>query len=173
MLIINNKIKYFIMIVSMCVCACARVCVCCVCKGGRGRGYVGFKIFSISYLLNIFVLFVGAITSATINIESGTSRLLDRTRLQLVLEGVTTGTQQTSLTWRRNGNMITHGGGFFIGGGETIQGNLPCASQMYRVALQINGFLPGNYTYTADNANTADPGVTSPVFQVQGTSSLI
>ncbi len=117
------------------------------------------------------MLFVGAITSATINIADN-PKLLDRNALVLVIEGVTTGAQ-ASVTWRRNGSMITHMVGvFFIGGGETIQGNPPCESQMYRVAIEISGYLPGSYTYTADNADTTDPGVTSSVFEVQGTSSL-
>ncbi len=117
------------------------------------------------------LMFVGAITSATINFNTypGTSRLLDRNDLQLVIEGITTGAQQTSVTWRRNGSMITTGGGFFIGGGDTLHtGSPPCASRMYRVAMQANGYLPGSYTYTADNADTTDPGVSSPVFEVQG-----
>ena len=112
-------------------------------------------------------MFVGAITSATIHIDG--TRLLDRNRLQLAIEGVTTGAQATSVTWRRNGSMITTGGGFFIGGGSTRHtGNPPCADQMYRVALQTNGYLPGSYTYTADNADTADPGVTSSAVVIQG-----
>ncbi len=114
-------------------------------------------------------MFVGAITSATINIGMD-PKLLDRNDLVLVIEGITTGAQATSVTWRRNGSIITTGGvEFFIGGGETLHtGNPPCASQMYRAAIAISGYLPGNYTYTADNVNTADPGVTSPVFEVQG-----
>ncbi len=113
-------------------------------------------------------MFVGAITSATIMI-SASPNLLDRNALVLVLEGLTTGAQAKSVTWRRNGSMITTGGGFFIGGGETRHtGNPPCESRMYRVAIAISGYLPGSYTYTADNADTTDPGVTSPVFEVQG-----
>ncbi len=134
-----------------------------------------YSVFHILFI-NIFLLFVGAITSATINLntESGTSRFLDRNNLQLVIDGITTGAQATSVTWSRNGSMITSGvGGFFIGGGETVHTSTPaCESQMYRVALQMNGYLPGSYTYTVDNADTTDPGVTSPVFEVQGTSSL-
>ncbi len=115
------------------------------------------------------LMFVGAITSATINIDNCCQRLLNRNDLQLVIDGITTGAQATSVTWRRNGSMITTGGGFFIGGGETVHtGNPPCESRMYRVSIQTNGYLPGSYTYTVDNANTADPGVTSPVFVVQG-----
>ncbi len=115
------------------------------------------------------LMFVGAIISATIDIDNDNSRLLDRNDLQLVIEGITTGAQATSVTWRRNGSMITTGGGFFIGGGETRHtGNPPCESRMYRVAIQASGYLPGSYTYIVDNADTADPGVTSPVFEVQG-----
>ncbi len=114
------------------------------------------------------LMFVGAITSATTNIGMN-PKLLDRDNLALVLEGITTGAQATSVTWRRNGSMITHGGAFFIGGGETIHtGNRPCESQMYRVAIALYRYLPGSYTYTADNADTTDPGVTSLVFEVQG-----
>ncbi len=118
-------------------------------------------------------MLVGAITSATINLFANDQRLLDRNDLQLVIDGTTTGAQQTSLTWRRNGIMITTGGGFYIGGGDTIHtGNPECADQMYRVALQVNGYLPGNYTYTVSNANTPTP-VTSAVFEVQGTFTII
>ena len=117
------------------------------------------------------LMFVGAITNATINLNTDPgTRLLDHNDLVLVLEGITTGAQATSVTWRRNGSMITTGGGFFIGGGETRHtGNPPCADQMYRVAIQLNGYLPGSYTYTVSNANTPTP-VTSPVFKVQGNS---
>ena len=119
------------------------------------------------------MLFVGAITNATISICPYYSRLLDRNDLELTIEGITTGAQATSVTWRRNGSMITTGGGFFIGGGETRHtGNPPCESQMYRVALQMNGYLPGSYTYTGNNSNTADPGVTSPVLVIQGINKL-
>ncbi len=118
------------------------------------------------------LMFVGAITNATIffNTFPSSSRLLDRNDLQVTIEGATTGAQATSVTWRRNGSMITAGGGFFIGGGDAIHtGNPPCESRMYRVAIQINGNLPGSYTYTVSNANTPTP-VTSPVFKVQGNS---
>ncbi len=117
------------------------------------------------------MLFAGAITRATINLFANDQQLLDRSRLQLVLEGVTTGAQATSVTWRRNGSMISNVVHvFFIGGGETLHtGNPPCADQMYRVAIQMNGYLPGSYTYTVDNADTTDPGFISPVFEVQGT----
>ncbi len=81
-------------------------------------------------------MFVGAITRATIDIDDGDVRLLDRSNLQLTIQGITTGAQATSVTWRRNGSMITTGGGFFIGGGGARHtGNPPCADQMYRVAI--------------------------------------
>ncbi len=58
---------------------------------------------------------------------------------------------------------------FFTGGGETLHtGNPPCESKMYRITLQLNGYLPGSYRYTADNADTADPGVTSSTVLIQG-----
>ncbi len=58
-------------------------------------------------------------------------------------------------------------GVFYDGGGEFIVGTGPCESRMYRVALQVNGRLPGYYTYTVSNANTPTP-VISSVFQIQG-----
>ncbi len=91
----------------------------------------------------------------------------------LIIEGITTGGQATSVTWRRNGLVVDRntrlagGGSFFIGGGETIVGTGPCESHMYRVALLVAGRLPGEYTYTVNNANTPTP-MTSPVFTVQG-----
>ena len=77
------------------------------------------------------------------------------------------------MTWRRNNNivdrntMLAGGGSFYDGGGETIVGTGPCESHMYRVALQVRGYLPGTYTYTVSNANTPTP-VTSPVLTIQG-----
>ncbi len=74
------------------------------------------------------------------------------------------------MTWRRNGSIITNVVGvFFIGGGEPRHtGNPPCESKMYRIALQLNGYLPGSYTYTVNNADTEDPGVTSSTVLIQG-----
>ena len=113
-------------------------------------------------------MILGAITSASIWID-GNPQLVNRNSLEVGIAGITTGARATSVTWRRNGSMITTGGGFFIGGGETRHtGNPPCASQMYRVALHIAGYLPGNYTYTVDNAETRDPGVTSSFLEIQG-----
>ncbi len=67
---------------------------------------------------------------------------------------------------------LAGGGSFYDGGGEAIVGTGPCASQMYRVALLVYGYLPGSYTYTVSNANTSTP-VTSPVFTVQGRVSIM
>ncbi len=123
-------------------------------------------------------MIVGAITNATIQLDlDSPPQLADRDNLQLVIEGITTGGQATSVTWRRNNvtvdrNTRPAGGGLlYDGGGETVVGTGPCASRMYRVALLVTGRLPGSYTYTVSNANTPTP-VTSPVFEVQGTSSL-
>ncbi len=123
-------------------------------------------------------MIVGAITNATIQLDPDSSlQLADRDNLQLIIEGFTTGGQATSVTWRRNNVMVDKntrlagGGSFYDGGGETIVGTGPCESHMYRVALLVTGRLPGSYTYTVSNANTPTP-VASPVFEVQGTSSL-
>ncbi len=116
----------------------------------------------------------GAITNAPIQLDpDSSSELADHNNLELVIEGITTGGQPTSVTWRRNGlavdrnTMLAGGGSFFDGGGETIVGTGPCESQMYRVGLLVRGRLPGSYTYTVNNANTPTP-VTSPVFIVKG-----
>ncbi len=125
-------------------------------------------------------MIVGAITNTTIQLDpddEAATQLADRDNLRLVIEGITTGSEATSVTWRRNNDIVDRytrpagGGSFFDGGGEDIVGTGPCASQMYRVALLVTGRLPGTYTYTVSNANTPTP-VTSPVFEVQGTSSL-
>ncbi len=62
---------------------------------------------------------------------------------------------------------LAGGGRFYDGGGPTIVGTGPCESHMYRVALLVNGRLPGDYTYTVSNANTPTP-VLSPIFRIQG-----
>ena len=123
-------------------------------------------------------MIVGAITNAAIQLDPDSPlQLTDRDNLQLIIKGFTTGGQATSVTWRRNNVMVDRntrlagGGSFYDGGGETIVGTGPCESHMYRVALLVTGRLPGSYTYTVSNANTPTP-VASPVFEVQGTSSL-
>ncbi len=116
----------------------------------------------------------GAITNVTVQLEMDyLSELADRDNLQLVIEGITTGSQATSVIWRRNNVMVDRntrlagGGAFFDGGGEAIVGTGSCGSRMYRVALLVRGYLPGTYTYTVSNADTPNP-VTSPVLIIQG-----
>ncbi len=117
---------------------------------------------------------LGAITNALIQLNSHSSpQLADRDNLVLIIEGITTGGQATSVTWRWNNTIVdkhtrlTGGDSFYDGGGENIIGTGPCESHMYRVALLVRGYLPGTYTYTVSNANTPTP-VTSPVFPVEG-----
>ncbi len=115
----------------------------------------------------------GAITNVTVQLDDYHPQLADRDNLQLIIEGITTGGQATSVTWRRNNVIVDRntrlagGRAFYDGGGETIVGTGSCESHMYRVALLVTGRLPGTYTYTVSNANTLNP-VTSPVFTIQG-----
>ena len=117
---------------------------------------------------------LGAITNTSIQVDpDSSSQLADRDNLELVIEGITTGGQATSVTWRRNNVIVDRntrlagGRAFYDGGGETIVGTGSCESHMYRVALLVIGYLPGSYTYTVSNANTSTP-VTSPVLIIQG-----
>ncbi len=49
----------------------------------------------------------GAITNVTVQLDMDyPSQLADRDNLQLVIEGITTGGQATSVTWRRNNTMV-------------------------------------------------------------------
>ncbi len=114
----------------------------------------------------------GAINSATVQLDmESPSQLADRDNLVLLIEGITTGGQATSVTWIRNNVMVDRnkilagGGSFFVAGGETIVGTGSCESHMYRVALLVRGYLPGTYIYTVSNANTPTP-VMSPVFEI-------
>ncbi len=72
----------------------------------------------------------------------------------LTIEGITTGNQATSVTWRRSNLIVNRntrlagGGSFYDGGGAAIVNTGPCESHMYRVALLVTGNLPGFYTYT-------------------------
>ncbi len=134
-----------------------------------------------SYIHAYYIL-LGAITNAKIQLETRSSselaELADRNNLELVIEGITTGGQATSVTWRRNNLIVDRhtrpagGGNFFDGGGETFVGTGPCESRMYRVALLVGGYLPGTYTYTVNNTNTPTP-VTSPVFTIEGNTVSI
>ncbi len=125
---------------------------------------------------NILLLYaiLGAITNAPIQLDPDSPpQLADRDNLVLVIEGLTTGSQATSVTWRRNNVIVDRntrlagGGSFYDGGGDAIVGTGPCESHMYRVALQVRGYLPGTYTYSVSNANTPTP-VTSPLFTIKG-----
>ena len=120
---------------------------------------------------------IGAITSAVILLENDPAKasnveLSDRASLSLVIRGETTGSQATSVVWRRNGTVVdSHtvvaGGSFFDGGGERISDTGPCSTHMFRVALLVTGYLPGEYSYTVSNDQNTSP-VTSPVFRVEG-----
>ncbi len=128
----------------------------------------------IYYNILLSYAILGAITNAPIQLDPDSPpQLADRNNLVLTIEGITTGGRATSVTWRRNNTIIDRhtrvadGDSFYDGGGQTIVGTGPCESRMYRVALQLNGYLPGTYTYTVSNANTTTP-VTSPVFTVEG-----
>ncbi len=121
-------------------------------------------------------MIVGAITNAApiqLDPDEPATQLADRDNLLLVIEGITTGGQATSVTWRRNNVMVDRytrlagGSSFFDGGGDTIVGTGPCEMRMYRVALAVIGRLPGSYTYTASNADTPT-SVTSPLFIIEG-----
>ena len=126
---------------------------------------------------NILLFLIGAITNAAILLENdpaqvANNRLSDRSNLQLVIRGETTGGRTSSVVWRRNGTVVDRttvvaGGSFFDGGGQTISDTGPCSTHMYKVALQVTGYLPGEYSYTVNNDQTTSP-VTSPVFRVEG-----
>ncbi len=119
-------------------------------------------------------MIVGTITNAPIQLDPDepSTQLADRDNLLLVIEGITTGSQASSVIWRRNNLIVdsntrpASGGYFFVGGGDTIVGTGPCEMRMYRVALAVIGRLPGSYTYTVSNANT--PTLTSQVFLIEG-----
>ncbi len=119
------------------------------------------------------MVIVGAITNAPIQLDPDEApELADRDNLQLIIEGITTGGQATSVTWRRNNvmvdrnTMLAGGGSFYDGGGQAVVSTGPCVSRMYRVALLVTGYLPGTYTYTVSNADT--PTLTSQLFLIEG-----
>ena len=126
---------------------------------------------------NILLFLIGAVTNAAILLENdpaqvANNRLSDRSNLQLVIRGETTGGQTTSVVWRRNGTVVDRStvvanGSFYDGGGEQISDTGPCSTHMYRVGLLVTGYLPGEYSYTVLNDQTTSP-VTSPEFSVEG-----
>ena len=104
--------------------------------------------------------------------EVANIELSNRTSLQLVIRGETTGSQATSVVWRRNGTVVNRhtvvdNGSFYDGGGDSISTTGPCFTHMYRVVLLVTGYLPGEYSYTVNNNQNTSP-VTSPVFRVEG-----
>ena len=132
-------------------------------------------------LLLLCCFFPGPITNASIQLDFGFQHeLADRDNFVLTILGITTGSQATQVTWRRNGVVVNRNTiikeyrtykecyfPYFDGGGEATVGTGPCERRMYRVALLVVGYYPGSYMYTVSNANTSRP-VTSPVFVIQG-----
>ena len=123
------------------------------------------------HLCNVLFL-IGAITDAVILLENdpaqtGRFEFSNRACLELIIRGETTGSQTTSVVWRRNETVVDRttvvaNGSFFEGGGETISDTGDCSTHMYRIALLVTGYLPGVYSYTATNNQNTSP-VTSPV----------
>ena len=129
------------------------------------------------YNFKCFVVAVGAITNATILLETDPVEVenfefSNRARLSLIIRGDTTGSQATSVVWRRNRtkvnrNTVVAGGSFFDGGGDTISDTGTCSTHMYRVGLLVTGYLPGEYSYTISNNLNTSP-VASIVFRMEG-----
>ena len=129
---------------------------------------------------SLFSLFIsGAITSATIQIDedaaSPAHQVRDRSALVVVLDGITTGGEYSSITWTRDGTTITAvnpvpgipNSQIFIGGGEELQGGSPCSARMYRPAIALTGYLPGVYQYSVTNGATTGV-VSSPSLTISG-----
>jgi len=68
----------------------------------------------------------------------------------------------------RNFNIHNRSISVFNGGGETIVGNGSCERQMYRVALLVNGYLPGVYSYEVISNIPSQQTYTSPELTVEG-----
>ena len=138
-----------------------------------------FLIFDcLEHSLYYLFYYSGAITAATIQIDEDASpanQFRDRSSLRVLVDGVTTGADYTSITWTRDGNTLTTvrpvpgvpNSEIFIGGGDELQGGSPCSARMYRPALLLRGYLPGVYQYTVTNADTPG-GVSSPSFTISG-----
>ena len=78
----------------------------------------------------------------------------------------------TNTVWKRDNITISRStnvsnGSYFDGGGEIVFNHTDCARRIYRVALLVMGYLPGEYLYLADNMQTPYP-IRSPVFLIQG-----
>ena len=119
---------------------------------------------------------IGAITDAVILLENYPWEVehfefSNRSSLRLIVRGETTGGQAALVVWRRNGTVVNRhtvvAGGSFYDGGEEINVTGNCSTHMYRVALLVTGYLPGEYSYTAFNDQNTSP-VTSLVFRVEG-----
>ena len=123
---------------------------------------------------------IGAITDAVISLETHPREVehfefSNHSSLRLVIRGETTGSQASLVVWRRNGIVVNRytvvAGGSFYDGGNEISTTGPCSTHIYRVALLVRGYLPGEYLYTVSNDHNTSP-VTSPVFRVEGKIKL-
>jgi len=90
----------------------------------------------------------------------------------LAIRGQTTGGKVTKITWIRNGINVSRttelpNGKYYDGGGELLRNFSDCTRKVYRYALLVTGYLPGEYLYIASNNYTPEP-ITSPIFILQG-----
>ena len=99
----------------------------------------------------------------------------DHSALSVIIDGLTTGADYTSITWTRNGTTLFNmnpvpgvpNSQIFIGGGDERAAGPPCSARMYRPALVLRGYLPGVYQYRVTNADTTGD-VTSPTLTISG-----
>ena len=122
-----------------------------------------------------FDVFPGPITDSNIQVDRINFNFRDESDLQFIFEGLLTGGSPATHTWSRNGVMIgatstlrgfitVTGGRYFIGGDALS--NTPCPNVMRRIAMLVQGRLPGNYSLSVTNTDT--PMSLTRIFTVQG-----
>ena len=111
-----------------------------------------------------FYVFPGPITGGIIQVDRlDAFNFRDESNLRFTFEGVLTGGNVGTHAWSRNGVMIgatstTRGsitvtGGMYFIGGDALS-NTPCPYGMSRIAMLVEGRLPGNYSFTVNNADS-------------------
>ena len=111
---------------------------------------------------------VGAITSSFIILSTPTNFFGGL--FQFPLLGISVGGKPTDIIWRRNGVVITSAGPYTIAALQRLNNLDPCSARQYESRLTVRGRLPGEYTYTVNNGDTATAVVAT--FTVEGTMHL-
>ena len=112
---------------------------------------------------------IGPITSSSITLTTPND-FSSLSAPQFPLRGLSVGGEPTDITWRRDGVELISTGPYTITALRVLTNLEPCSTREYQSILTVEGRLPGVYTYTVNNGDTATAVVGT--FTVEGTKHI-